>query len=69
VLNYKCFFTLVKRDRVSTVNIKKIYILKCRIVLFSPVSSIVYFINTVKKRKEVEFLLNCFGTYNHESFI
>jgi hypothetical protein len=26
-------------------------------------------IDIVKKRKEVEFLLDCLGTYNRESFI
>ena len=69
VLDSKCFFALMKRDKVGTINTKKIYTLKCGIVLFSPVGGTVYLINTVKKRKEVEFLLNCLSTYNCESFI
>jgi len=68
-LNYKYFFTLIKRDKVSTIDTRKIYALKRGIVLFSPVGSIIYLINIVKKRKEVEFLLNCFSTYNYKSFI
>ena len=64
MLDYKCFFALVKRDRVSTVNTRKIYILKCGIVLFGPIGGTVCLINIVEKRKEVEFLLNCFSTYN-----
>jgi len=68
-LNYKYFFTLIKRNRVSTVDTGIIYTLEYRIVLFGPVGSIVYLINTVKKRKEVEFLLDCLSTYNHKSFI
>jgi len=69
VLNYKYFFTLIKRNRIGTVDTGTIYILKCGIVLFSPINSIVYLINTVKKRKEVEFLLDYLSTYNRESFI
>jgi len=68
-LDYKYFFTLIKRDKVSTINIKKIYTLKYRIVLFSPTDNIVYLINTVEKRKKIKFLLNYLGIYNHESFI
>jgi len=68
-LNYKCFFTLIKRNKVSTVDTKTIYILEYRIVLFSPAGNIVYLINIVKKRKEVEFLLDYLSTYNHKSFI
>jgi len=69
VLDYKYFFALIKRNRVSTVDTGMIYMLECGIVLFSLAGSIVYLINTVKKRKEVEFLLDYLGTYNHESFI
>jgi len=68
-LNYKYFFALIKRNRVSTVDTRTIYTLKYRIVLFSPIGSIVYLINTVKKRKKVEFLLDYLGIYNHKSFI
>jgi len=68
-LNYKYFFTLIKRNRVSTVDTGIIYTLECGIVLFSPIGGIIYLINIVKKRKEVEFLLDCFSTYNHKSFI
>ena len=69
VLNFKYFFILVKRDRIGTVNTKKIYTLKCGIVLFSPVGGIVCLINIVKKRKKVEFLLDCLSIYNCKSFI
>ena len=68
-LNYEYFFTLVKGNRVSTIDTGTIYTLECRIVLFSPIGSRVYLINIVKKRKEVKFLLNYLGTYNRESFI
>jgi len=68
-LNYKYFFTLIKRNRVSAVDTRTIYTLKYKIVLFSPAGSIIYLINTIKKRKEVEFLLDCLGTYNYKSFI
>ena len=68
-LNYKYFFTLIKRNRVSTIDTGIIYTLECGIVLFSPVGGIVYLINIVKKRKEVKFLLNCLSTYNYKSFI
>ena len=68
-LNSKCFFALVKRDRVGTVNTKKIYTLKYKIVLFGPIGGTVCLINTVKKRKEVEFLLNYLSIYNYKSFI
>ena len=68
-LDYKYFFTLIKRNRVSTVDTGMIYTLECGIVLFSPIGGIVYLINTVEKRKEVEFLLDCLGTYNYKSFI
>ena len=68
-LNYKYFFTLIKGNRVSTIDTRIIYTLEYRIVLFSPIGSRVYLINTVKKRKKVKFLLNCLGTYNRESFI
>jgi len=68
-LNYKCFFTLIKRNRVGTVDTGMIYTLKCGIVLFGPTGSIVCLINIVKKRKEVEFLLKCLSTYNYKSFI
>jgi len=68
-LNYKYFFTLIKRNRIGTIDIKMIYTLEYKIVLFSPIGSIIYLINTVKKRKKVEFLLDCLGTYNHKSFI
>jgi len=69
MLNYKYFFTLIKRNRVGTIDTGIIYTLKCGIVLFGPTGNIVYLINTVKKRKEVEFLLNCLSTYNRKSFI
>ena len=69
VLNYKYFFALIKRNRVSTIDTKIIYTLECGIVLFSPIGGIVYLINIVKKRKEVKFLLDYLGTYNRESFI
>ena len=69
MLNYKYFFTLIKRNRVSTIDTKRIYTLEYGIVLFSPVGGIVYLINTVKKRKEVKFLLDYLSTYNRESFI
>ena len=69
MLNYKYFFALIKRNRVSTIDIRIIYILEYGIVLFSPVGSIIYLINIVKKRKKVEFLLDCLGTYNYKSFI
>ena len=63
-LDYKCFFTLIKRNRVSTINIGFIYALKSGIVLIGPKGSILYLINTVKKKKKVKFLLNCLSTYN-----
>jgi len=69
VLNYKYFFTLIKRNRVSTVDTRIIYTLEYGIVLFSPVGNIIYLINIVEKRKEVKFLLDCLGTYNYKSFI
>jgi len=68
-LNYKYFFTIIKRNRVSTIDTGMIYTLEYGIVLFSPIGSIVYLINIVKKRKEVKFLLDCLSTYNRESFI
>ena len=68
-LNYKYFFTLIKRDKVSTIDIRKIYILEHKIVLLSPTGNIIYLINIIKKRKKVEFLLNYFSTYNYKSFI
>jgi len=68
-LNYKYFFTLIKRNRVSTVDTGIIYVLEYGIVLFNPIGSIVYLINIVEKRKEVEFLLDYFSTYNYKSFI
>jgi len=68
-LNYKYFFTLIKRNRVSTINTRTIYALKYRIVLFSLIGSIIYLINIVEKRKEVEFLLDYFSIYNYKSFI
>jgi len=68
-LNYKYFFTLIKRNRVGTVDTKTIYTLEYKIVLFSLVGNIVYLINTVKKRKEIKFLLDYLGTYNRKSFI
>ena len=68
-LNYKYFFTLIKRNRVSIIDTRIIYTLEYRIVLFSPTGSIVYLINTVKKKKEIEFLLDCLSTYNYKSFI
>ena len=68
-LNYKYFFTLIKRNRVSTINTKKKYALKYGIVLFGPADGTIYLINIVKKKKEVKFLLNCFSTYNYKSFI
>jgi len=68
-LNYKYFFALIKRDRVSTIDSRKIYALKRGIVLFSLVGSIIYLINIVKKKKKVEYLLDYLGTYNYKSFI
>jgi len=68
-LNYKYFFALIKKDKVSTIDTRKIYTLKRRIVLFSPAGNIIYLINIVKKRKKVEFLLDCLGTYNYKNFI
>jgi len=68
-LNYKYFFTLIKRNRVGTVDTGRIYTLECGIVLFGPTGGTVYLINTVKKKKEVKFLLDCLGTYNRKSFI
>jgi len=68
-LDYKYFFTLIKRNRVSTIDTRIIYTLECGIVLFSPIGSIVYLINIVKKKKEVEFLLDCLSIYNYKSFI
>jgi len=68
-LNYKYFFTLIKRNRVSIIDTGIIYALEYKIVLFGPIGSIVYLINIVKKRKKVEFLLDCLGTYNCKSFI
>jgi len=69
VLNYKYFFTLIKRNKVSIIDTRIIYTLEYRIVLFSPIGSIIYLINIVKKKKEVKFLLDCFSTYNYKSFI
>jgi len=69
ILNYKYFFTLIKRNKVGTVDTGIIYTLEYRIVLFGPIGSIIYLINIVKKRKEIEFLLDCFSTYNYKSFI
>ena len=69
MLNYRCFFTLIKRDRVNTINIREIYILKYKIVLFGPAGGTVCLINTVKKRKKVKFLLNCLSIYSRKSFI
>jgi len=68
-LNYKYFFALIKRDKVGTIDTKKIYTLERGIVLFSLAGSTIYLINIVKKKKEVEFLLDCLGTYNYKSFI
>ena len=63
------FFALIKRNSVDTVDIKKIYVLEYGIFLFSPADGAVCLIDIVKKRKEVKFLLDYFGTYNRESFI
>ena len=68
-LNYECFFALIKRNRVGTIDIRIIYTLESKIVLFGPKGGIVCLINIVEKRKEVEFLLDCLGIYNRESFI
>ena len=68
-LNYKYCFTLIKRNRVGTIDTRMIYALEYEIVLFGPAGSIVCLINIVKKRKKVEFLLDCLGTYNYKSFI
>ena len=69
VLNYKYFFTLIKKNKVSTVDTRIIYILEYGIVLFGPAGNIIYLINIIKKRKEVKFLLDCLSTYNYKSFI
>jgi len=69
VLDYECFFALIKRNRVGTIDTGIICALEYGIVLFGPVGGIVYLIDIVKKRKEVEFLLECLGTYNYKSFI
>ena len=53
VLNYKYFFTLIKRNRVSTIDTGTIYALKSRIVLFSPIGGIVYLINIIKRAVEI----------------
>jgi len=69
VLDYECFFALIKRNRVGTIDTRIICALEYGIVLFSPIGGTVCLINIVKKRKKVEFLLEYLGTYNRESFI
>ena len=68
-LNDKCFFALIKRNGVGTVDTEIIYILKSGIVLFGPAGGIMCLINTIKKRKKIEFLLDCLSTYNCKHFI
>ena len=68
-LDYKYFFVLIKRNGVSTVDTETIYVLESGIVLFSPAGGIVCLVDTVKKRKKIEFLLDCLSTYNCKHFI
>jgi len=64
VLDYKCFFALIKRNRVSTIDIGFTYVLESGIVLIGPKGNILYLIDIVEKKKEVKFLLDCLSTYN-----